>query len=216
MSLTIISDIHGQYEEYTNLTHQNSHTLQLGDFGFNYDCLDEIDPNRHKFFPGNHDAHPECFQKPHCLGKFGPFLHGGIKGFFVSGAFSVDWQDRVSRDHHHHTKSWWEEEQLTPDEMNDCLALYKKLKPEIVISHAGPRDILKMAGDPNTLRYFGFNADTFTTNTQELLQQMWEFHQPQLQIMGHLHINWSEVIGKTKFIILPELGTYTINSPAGL
>ena len=210
MSLTIISDVHGKYEEYTNLTHQNSHTLQLGDLGFEYDCLDEIDPKRHKFFPGNHDAHPECFQKPHCLGKFGPFTHGGIKGFFVSGGFSIDWQDRVSYDKYHHTKSWWKEEQLNRDEMNACLALYKELKPEIVISHSGPRDIFRMAGDPNTLRYFGFNAENFTTNTQELLQEMWEFHQPQLHIMGHLHINWSRVIGKTKFIILPELGAYAI------
>jgi predicted phosphodiesterase len=210
VGLTIISDVHGHYERYLDLVDQNSHTLQLGDFGLRYDCLDQIDPDRHKFFPGNHDAHPDCFEKPHCLGKFGPFCLGGVEGFFVSGAFSIDWQERVSRDNLYGCKSWWIEEQLDLDEMNACLTLYKELKPEIVISHSGPRDIFNMAGNPSVLTCFGFNAENFTTHTQELLQAMLEFHSPKIHIMGHLHRNWSKVIGRTKFIILPEFGTYTI------
>ena len=210
MALAIIGDSHGQYEKYVELTRQHEYTLQLGDFGFRYDCLDGIDPQRHKVFSGNHDNYDLFYDVPHNLGDFGITTHGGVTFFWVRGAFSIDWRYRVSFDHVHDTKSWWPEEQLSWSQMNDCLSLYEQTKPDIVISHSAPREIANKVGSPGTLQRYGFDPGTFTTSTQELLQSMLESHRPKLCIFGHFHKNWHKTINGTEFHCLPELGVRTI------
>lgn len=210
MALAIIADIHGQYDQYLAIARKHEYTLQLGDFGFRYDCLDEVDPEKHKVISGNHDDVLELAKKPHCLGDFGNFTLGGVTAFWVRGAFSIDWQYRVSYDHAHGTKSWWPEEQLSLPQMNDCLALYKQTKPDIVISHSAPREIANKIGSPGILREYGFDPETFTTSTQELLQSMADFHQPKMHVFGHLHKKRELTYRGTRYICLPELGVRTI------
>lgn len=218
--LVIISDVHGKYSQYKAITDQHEYTLQVGDMGLDYQfLLDNIDPHRHKFFSGNHDNYDQYSSIPHSLGKFGNYHHV-IDFFYIRGAFSIDWRHRVveemlnvafNEDVHglnkrKPTKLWWEEEQLNYTDMLDAYTMYTQEKPEIMITHSLPSVFTKKHLDSKVVTKFGYNPDTFTTNTQELLTQCFDFHQPRLWIGGHFHQNFQIKMGKTTFICREELG----------
>lgn len=74
------------------------------------------------------------------------------------------------------------------------------------MSHEAPRFIVNKFTDGGILRNFGYAPETFTTNTSELLDQMYKIHQPELWIFAHYHKSWKAKIGRTLFTLLPELG----------
>lgn len=210
MTLAVIGDVHGLYDQYVELTQQYEYTLQLGDFGFNYSCLDSVDPTKHKFFKGNHDNYDFSPKDiPHDIGEFGVTEHGGVTFFWMRGAFSIDWQQRVSREHLY-GKSWWVEEQLTWEQMEEATELYRQEKPDIVITHSCPHTIAQRIGSRAFLANFGYDPDRFTTNTQQCFETMMQIHQPKLWCLGHFHrpkeLEWMG----TKFVCIPELGVFTI------
>jgi Icc-related predicted phosphoesterase len=144
------------------------------------------------------------------VGDWGMRTIGDISFFWVGGAFSVDRDARIADELRTGRKSWWENEELNQRQREMCLAEYFDTKPDIVISHSVPKALVDQIGNPSVLRYFGFDPDTFNTRTQELLQFMFEDHQPNLHIHGHLHISHKTKIGNTRFIGLNELETYII------
>jgi len=160
--------------------------------------------------PGNHDNYDTVYDIPHNLGEFGITTHGGVTFFWLRGAFSIDWQQRVSHDHTHRTKSWWVEEQLTWDQMEEAVELYRKEKPEIVIAHTFPHTIAQMLGSESFLANWGYNPNTFTTNTQQCLETMFEIHQPKLYVGGHMHRSKKIEHRGCLFRCLNELETFTI------
>ena len=50
----LIGDVHGYLADYAMSAEVLRYSLQLGDLAFNYDGI-KLDPNHHKFLPGNHD-----------------------------------------------------------------------------------------------------------------------------------------------------------------
>ncbi len=187
--LRIIGDIHGEYKDYLQLIKDCKYSVQVGDFGFQYDILNEVDSNYHKINLGNHDNYDICYSWPHILKPFGINKIGSVEFFNVRGGFSIDWKMRI--DHYYKTGRvcYWPKEQLNPIECKQALDEYKKSKPEIIISHSCPKQVADKIGNSQVLRNWGYNPKTFTTTTQELLQLMYNDYQPRLWLFGHFHLN---------------------------
>jgi hypothetical protein len=206
-ALRIISDVHGKYAEYHKVVKTCEYSVCTGDVGFNYDCLIHfMNPEFHKFFCGNHDCRERAIKCPNHLGEYGYIELGGIKFFYYSGAFSIDKEFRQDYNRKNFNKIWWEDEELSYKKGKEALKLYKKVKPDLVLTHDCPREISKLTGNPQILRNLGFNPDTFTNTTQEVLDEYFKIHQPKLWIYGHYHHNIDIPVNNTRFICRPELG----------
>ena len=46
--IVVIGDVHGEYDEYLKIISEHEHTVQVGDFGFDYDVLKGVDPKKHR------------------------------------------------------------------------------------------------------------------------------------------------------------------------
>jgi hypothetical protein len=53
--LRIFGDVHGNIKSYVEIANQVPCSVQLGDMGFDYGKLADLDPMRHVFVGGNHD-----------------------------------------------------------------------------------------------------------------------------------------------------------------
>jgi hypothetical protein len=212
--MMLIGDVHGKVNNYLNIISQyDGPTIQLGDFGYDYSILRTIDTNAHKFIGGNHEAWDTLTNElvPGYLGRFGFFQHMGNTVFYVSGGFSIDWKWRTKQYYSTGIKTFFEQEQLNIQEQKACIDLYNKVKPDILLTHEPPRQICSLMGNPEVLKSWGYNPDTFTTETSELLDCLIDIHQPKLVVSGHMHKYFNKVINKTQFVVLPELGTMEIN-----
>jgi hypothetical protein len=203
--LRLIGDVHGKHKQYLEVIHNVEYSLQVGDFGFNYNILNNISPLNHRIIAGNHDNHDICNDWPHFLPKFGYSILGGISFFHVQGAFSIDWRERVEYDQLNNTKSWWENEELTYRELEEAVDFYENIKPEIVVSHEAPRSVADYFGKASALIQFGYNPNTFTTRTSEALDAMLKIHRPFIWAFGHYHKTREITEEKTRFICLDEL-----------
>ena len=201
MSITIIGDVHGKYERYYKIIRQSDihpHTIQLGDFGFKYNTLINLDSNNHKILGGNHDNYDIIHKYPHYLGDYGITIVGEVEFFYYRGAYSIDRQYRtVGID-------WWEQEQVTIDQFMKARELYRQNKPRIVITHDCPQSIAAMMLMPNQRIY--------ENTTGWALQELLNIHEPEYWFFGHWHQSRTISYGKTKFTCLNELETYTIHS----
>jgi predicted phosphodiesterase len=213
-TLRIIGDVHGKFQEYIALTKECDSSIQVGDMGFDYSELKAVDEYKHKFIGGNHDNYNTYYNSPHVKETtattggskdFGTAFHCGLNFFFVRGGFSIDWKQRQKSFLMGGAKSYWDNEELSMEEMEMALWLYQKMKPDVVITHECPRSISKHVGDNKILEMFGYNPDRFTTKTSELLEMMFQSHQPKQWYFGHYHNNWYAEINGTQFRCIDEL-----------
>lgn len=197
MGLTFIGDVHGHYLDYMETIRNYEHSIQLGDYGFDWLTLKTVDPDNHKVLAGNHDNYDEAPTMPHYLGDFGQITHGGIELFFVRGGFSIDRRMRIEG------RSWWRAEELETAEMCNAIELYNDVKPDLVISHECPADVVTKV--VRSTKLFP------PSNTAQLLAAMLCIHKPKLWIFGHHHN--SKVFGHkgTEFRCLAELETFTLD-----
>jgi len=210
-SLRILGDVHGKVQQYIEVIKDTEYSIQLGDMGYDYSELSEIDPEKHVFISGNHDNHDVTLETRHCLDSRYQNRSGMYKDvFFVSGGLSIDRQIRNRFYLAGGKKTYFPNEELSYLQFRETILEYERIKPDIVISHEAPRSIVGQFTNGSILRNFGFDPDTFTTNTSEALQVMFEIHQPKLWLTGHYHIDFQKVINGTKFIILDELSYYDI------
>jgi predicted phosphodiesterase len=208
--ITLLGDVHGNFERLSNLLAKTSGTIiQLGDLGigFTYKKInplwyfDESQPyttssltnfeysSRFKFIRGNHDNPKECQNNKNYLGDFGVYK----KVFYISGAWSIDQQVRkVGVD-------WWEDEELSMNSCYKVLELYEQTKPGIVVSHDCPTTILKH-----------LHHDTLQTRTGQLLQRLLDIHKPSQWIFAHHHVSWSADINGTAFKCLDIFETHKL------
>lgn len=197
--LTLVGDVHGKYERYHRIVRQTEYhpyTLQIGDLGFKYDTLKNVDSTKHMILPGNHDNYDTCYSYPHFLGDYGYTSINGIEFFYYRGAYSIDRQYRtVGID-------WWEDEQVSIDQFMKARELYREIKPDIVITHDCPAFMVP--------QYIGPNARVYENITNWALGELYNIHQPKIWCHGHYHLSKTTVYGDTKFICLNELETYEI------
>ena len=201
----VIGDTHGLIDSYIRLTRKYDYTVQIGDMGFNYNrIINEVNPNNHRFFGGNHDNYSILDIVPHNLGDFGERQLNGTKFFFVRGAFSIDVAYRQPM------FSWWPNEELSEGQFLNCLEMYQLIKPDLVLTHEAPSAIVDMIGNHQVLRNFGFNPETFESRTQYYLQLMLDYHKPSMWVFGHHHKDVNITYKGCEFICLNELKTLEI------
>jgi len=193
--LLIVGDVHGKLPNYVSLVSGYAYSLQVGDMGFDYEELEKLNPEHHKFIFGNHEFYPSFNKVPHNIGNYGfwensKFPFGRI--FFVRGGYSVD------KDYRMPGRNWFPEEELSIKDFYDILDLYEKEKPDFVVTHEAPKSIVSWVGDPD--------FKNVESRTSSFLQNMLEIHRPAIWIFGHYHRSWDKTIDGTGFICLPELG----------
>jgi predicted phosphodiesterase len=198
-SITVIGDVHGKYKLYHEIIRQSSYfpyTVQLGDFGFKYETLNNVDPNKHKVIGGNHDNYSSIINIPHYLGDFGYSCLNGVDFFYYRGAYSIDKQYRTIG------VDWWAEEQLSAEQFMEARKLYREVKPKIVITHDCPELLYSY--------YLRPTDKIYQNQTSYFLNELYNIHQPDLWIHGHWHLSKITKMEITKFVCIGELQTYTI------
>lgn len=178
--MRIIGDVHGMFDRYQEIISEVEHSVQVGDFGFDYSRLRTVDPDKHRIVAGNHDNYGTMNDYPHFLGDFGTYVcheDTGIEIFFIRGGRSIDWRTRIEG-----VNLWREQEQLGFRASLECIAEYTAVKPDIVISHEAPTHANELICDN------GFNLAL--SHTSLLLQHCFEIHQPKLWFFGHWHKDW--------------------------
>lgn len=197
MSLFLCGDCHGHYNRMIKIGRKHRPLIFLGDIGFKYGFLKQYDSSETYLLGGNHDNYDEIIHLPQFLGHSGRKEIAGIDFFFVRGAYSTDKEFRVNR------ITWWQEEELNYTQCSDCIIQYYLEKPDIVLAHDFPSDIIPILFNPNP-RFP-------PSNTQKLLQNLMEIHQPKLYIGGHWHTSRDQMINGTRFICLNELEVFELN-----
>ena len=197
--ITVIGDVHGKYEDYHKIIRQTEkypYTIQLGDFGFKYETLKNVDSTKHLILPGNHDNYSMCYRYPHFLGDYGYSSLNKVEFFYYRGAYSIDRQYRTIG------IDWWENEQVSIDQFMKARELYRQVKPNIVITHDCPETI--------SLQMLRLDQRQYQNMTGWALNELFNIHQPKLWIFGHYHQSRTMQYGDTKFVCLDELETYGI------
>jgi hypothetical protein len=121
--------------------------------------------------------------------------------FFVRGAFSIDQQYRTPH------IDWWPQEELTLEQLQLAVQLYRDVKPELMVTHDCPLSITPRVGDPEVLRAFGFEQEP-RTRTQLALQEMLELRPPARWIFGHYHRHVTFEDQGVRFTCLGELAAW--------
>lgn len=193
--ITLIGDVHGKYKRYHEIireTDRHPYTVQLGDFGFNYETLKNVDPKHHVFIGGNHENYDKVADVPNYLGDFGYTVgFNGISFFYYRGAYSIDKQYRTIG------IDWWEQEQLKIEDFMKARELYREIKPDIVFTHDCPESVASYLLPPG--------APVYQNLTSWALQEFLNIHQPKIWRFGHYHVKWQMQIGQTHFRCLDEL-----------
>jgi hypothetical protein len=142
MKIRIIGDVHGKYDEYLKLTEGADYSVQVGDMGFSYDHMEDLNSLNHSFFGGNHDNYNKIVDVTHCHENFGMRHKGdGARGevfqyFIARGAYSIDKEYRTPG------VSWWQDEEMDHVTANHCLEQWYRRRPEIVLTHDCPSSMV--------------------------------------------------------------------------
>jgi hypothetical protein len=191
-----VGDCHQLYKQYFEIIRNADYSFQAGDLGFDYAPLNNLDFSRHRAIKGNHDNYLLGNDHPIFCGDFGVENIDNKQIFFMRGAWSIDKKYRTAG------IDWWSEEELNYTQLSEAINLYKKIKPEIVITHECPLEIVQYVTNPNFVRGFGFTDPVIKTRTNMALQEMFEYHQPSVHLFGHYHVRKEIVVRGTKFICL--------------
>ena len=200
-----MGDCHGKYKQYSRLIKQYPGVVCVGDMGVGFRRLrgyreSEWAPNPPaklmdkygaRYIRGNHDNPEVCKRQKQCI-KDGTVeeTHLG-KVMYVGGAFSID--------HMWRTKGydWWEDEELTHSEFYDMMDIYEATKPDVMVTHDCPSTVCD---------YMYKSQHRFdNSRTQQAFSSMFAMYEPALWVFGHHHVHFDKVIGRTRFVCLPEL-----------
>ena len=128
-------------------------------------------------------------------------------------SMAIDWAYRLQHISLSSSKAYWPyEEQLSIAQLRHAVELYKKVKPDLVITHSCPVSVSRKFGSKKILANYGYDPETFTTNTQDALQECFEYHKPKLWHFGHFHFYKNKVWHGTRFVCQRELGWTDIDS----
>lgn len=195
--ITLIGDVHSKYERYHRIVRKKDHhpfSVQLGDFGFDYTTLKNVDPKHHVFIGGNHDNYDKVESVPNYLGNYGHMVNfNGVDFFFYRGAYSIDIQSRTIG------IDWWQQEQLKTEDFLKARELYTQIKPDIMLTHDCPQSLYPYLLHPG--------AKIYENITSWALEELFNIHQPKIWRFGHFHKSWRMTINGTDFRCLNELET---------
>lgn len=188
-NIRFIGDIHGDHRYYLPVIEEVEKSIQVGDYGIGF--VSNPIPNNmtnHEFIRGNHDYPALCKHQHNYIPD------GTVRDnmMFVGGATSID---RFLRTPGY---NWWWDEECSEQELEQFVDTYKKVKPEIMITHECPETFSN-----DLCNYVGirkYNNDP--SRTRETFDRMLQIHQPKVWIFGHWHHNVNMFLYGTEFICL--------------
>lgn len=193
-----IGDVHGRFSTYYPMLRKlDGPSIQLGDmglgFGIDTRCPlydgSENPVSGHYFIRGNHDDPEICRAQKSYLGDYGIFDNI----FFISGAYSIDKKYRTIG------VDWWEDEEMNLQELDGAITLYKETKPETVVSHDCPFDVIGHV----------ISGECFSASrTAMALSQMLSCHRPRMWIFGHYHRDLIFTHNGTIFVSVGTLSVF--------
>lgn len=219
--LALIGDVHGKIGNYLAIVSKlRVPSIQLGDMGLGDAFFapphgaDLPLLNGHRFLRGNHDSPELCRAHPNYLGEFGLERKTGI--FWISGAFSVDWERRLP------SNSWWPDEELQDQQWEQLFAEYERIRPSFVISHECPASVNKFmldsivpapADSAYSFEAVGRGVEWYVREKRKCapsitcrkLDDLLAIHQPARWAFGHYHMSWEGKLNSTHFFCVAEL-----------
>lgn len=191
----VVGDVHGKGDIYKKVIEKSEHSLQVGDMGFDYDFLSDVDDSCHVFFGGNHDNYYSDskfgstdrfpFLPKNHLGDWGtweipessPSNDLSNKLFFTRGAWSID------QDHRQIGYDWFEEEELSTAKMEDAIQDFASHQPSFMATHSAPLSVVEYFSAAGMLP----SGRVIRTRTNQGLEAMLWSHRPKHWVFGHYH-----------------------------
>ncbi len=209
VKIRFIGDVHGKFSRYKDIIKNVDTSMQVGDMGvgfMRYDFhedrkvmtnnppYDAMNKGNHSYIRGNHDNPEVCKRQRHWIPD-GTMMNGV---FCAGGAKSIDSAYRTEG------LDWWADEELDYSESLIVYDNYHDIRPDYVMTHDCPSLISDM------LISHKHNLNSVTT---QLMDNMFECHQPKIWVFGHWHYNFDKVILGTRFICLNELEYIDLEIP---
>jgi len=204
----LIGDVHGKWREYARIleVYQPDSSVQVGDFGVGFRginqaaveqvqyAMDNFGGGNNRYIRGNHDNPEVCRADPRCITDATFEEETGI--FYLGGAWSIDQAWRTEG------VDWWADEELSMNELYAAIDVYERSKPDVVISHECPEDIIGYM--------MPWYRREFPSRTRDALGSMWSLHKPKLWVFGHWHSSVTASFDGCQFTCLNELETMNI------
>jgi len=233
--LRVIGSINGEYDLYKEIIRHSNYSLQTGDFGGFLDCnyLDftsnKINTKNNKSFMGDKDnnrffvckntKNERVFSRyssvanidgrkvmfynwpDNCLGHYGVHkFENDVEFFFVRGAMSPNSNlvEGLGQ-----TKN----SEISLRQCFDMVNMYRKIRPDVVITHACPSRIVELFSDV-------VNKKIKVNVTEQALDKILSIYKPKIWIFSHLEkkfvLNYENVcfysLGKGNFLDLHRDG----------
>lgn len=191
--MLIIGDVHGKIKSYSQIIQGEKSSICVGDFGFKREwewAKKNLLGKNHWINMGNHDYLPFLNELPST---------GNCKYFEELRLFTVRGADSIDKHFRTENLDWFSNEEMNYQECQQVIDVYLEYKPEIVVSHDCPQSVME--------QLFPYTDKSITRN---LLQSMFEEHQPLLWLFGHHHKSIKEKTNGTEFVCLNELETFNL------
>lgn len=211
--ITFVGDVHGKFGQMKTLLKDRENVIQVGDLGIGFKYFSEqegmvkfsVNPpydfmvkNNIRFIRGNHDNPDVCKGNSQWIKDGHTEEHNGVKFMFVGGAWSIDWQYRKEG------FSWWKDEELSMEEFQSIIDKYVEYRPDVMITHDFPESAIM------EIFIKGTHKPLYRSRTGQALDAMFKQHAPKLWIGGHWHERAVKELCGTKFLVLEELGIWSL------
>ena len=226
--LLVIGDVHGRMEEYVYATSRAHASIQLGDLGFDYCRLSQVDARRHRIVAGNHDNYTGevvsaqlVNQLPrrvpgerYTVNSAGDVVRLTLQTAHFLGDFGTwsvpGYEGRSGQGEIFFCRGERSSDKADHSEGVDWFAEEELTNDRLTeaIAHyraTRPQFVVTHTAPTSLYRQIAPGSTWMPSRTSEALQRMLDWHRPLYWLFGHFHIGWGKKIQGTLFLCLDEL-----------